>query len=297
MSSLHFRLVAAVASGVVVTGTLAGGVAVAGVAAGRAPEARHAGLHTVKVHISKHSVVSLHRHLRPGATRFVIGSKRASSFQIVKPRHRYSKATLARDVNAGLGMGDVTALKRLERNVSMIGGAPERPGSKAVLWLHLKHGTYWVLDTNLAPLTPNKVRTLHVTGKRGKGSFHGTDTVRAVRSTSFAKRPHAIDHAGRLTFRNDSTDNHFVELAKLKHGKTMADFRAWIKGAQNGVQAPPPIVEKRSMETGEISHGRSMTIAYRLPRGHYVMVCWWPDADMGGMPHAFMGMYRGVVLE
>ena len=36
---------------------------------------------------------------------------------------------------------------------------------------------------------------------------------------------------------------------------------------------------------------------YRLPRGNYVLVCFWPDASMGGMPHAFMGMYRGIKVK
>ena len=36
---------------------------------------------------------------------------------------------------------------------------------------------------------------------------------------------------------------------------------------------------------------------YRLPRGNYVLVCFWPDANMGGMPHAFMGMYRGIKVK
>lgn len=43
-----------------------------------------------------------------------------------------------------------------------------------------------------------------------------------------------------------------------------------------------------------VSPGKSMTMRYSLPPGNYVMICFWPDADMGGMPHAFMGMYRGI---
>ena len=36
---------------------------------------------------------------------------------------------------------------------------------------------------------------------------------------------------------------------------------------------------------------------YRLPKGNYVLTCFWPDASMGGMPHAFMGMYRVVKVR
>ena len=40
-----------------------------------------------------------------------------------------------------------------------------------------------------------------------------------------------------------------------------------------------------------------MAMNYSLPRGDYVLVCFWPDANMGGMPHAFMGMYRGIKVK
>ena len=40
-----------------------------------------------------------------------------------------------------------------------------------------------------------------------------------------------------------------------------------------------------------------MTADYKLPKGNYVMLCFWPDATMGGMPHAFMGMIREIKLK
>ena len=44
------------------------------------------------------------------------------------------------------------------------------------------------------------------------------------------------------------------------------------------------------METGSLSPGRSMTVDYDLPGGQYVVLCFFPDPKMGGMPHAMMGM-------
>ena len=41
-----------------------------------------------------------------------------------------------------------------------------------------------------------------------------------------------------------------------------------------------------------LSPGHRVAFRYHLPKGHYILTCFWPDADMGGMPHAFMGMYR-----
>ena len=50
------------------------------------------------------------------------------------------------------------------------------------------------------------------------------------------------------------------------------------------------------METGTLSPGRSMTADYDLPPGQYVIMCFFPDPKMGGMPHALMGMLRMIHL-
>lgn len=91
--------------------------------------------------------------------------------------------------------------------------------------------------------------------------------------------------------------NHFIEMGRLLPGKTVADFKAWIEATKEGQNVPPPIDESASMDTPALSPGHSITWHYKLPRGNYVLACFWPDADMGGMPHAFMGMYRGIKLR
>ena len=50
------------------------------------------------------------------------------------------------------------------------------------------------------------------------------------------------------------------------------------------------------METGSISPGTSMTVDYDLPAGQYVVMCFFPDPKMGGMPHALMGMLEMIHL-
>jgi hypothetical protein len=36
-------------------------------------------------------------------------------------------------------------------------------------------------------------------------------------------------------------------------------------------------------------------LRYDLPRGEYLIACFWPDR-LTGMPHAFMGMWKLVQL-
>ena len=53
----------------------------------------------------------------------------------------------------------------------------------------------------------------------------------------------------------------------------------------------------KSLSIGVVSPGLSETVDYKLPKGNYVMLCFWPDATMHAMPHAFMGMIREIKLK
>jgi hypothetical protein len=278
------RRVAAGALSLCLTGTVLSTVAA---------EAQEAVNRTVHVRIDANREVSMPGRLRPGVHRYVIRSAKTSSFQIVKPRAGYTKRELSRDVAAMFG--DPKILKRFERNVRLMGGIPSRPGQPGIMWARLGAGHYWVVDTNDRETTPGDLADLRVGGPSIGGRLGGAATLRAVNEVDFAKRPRSIAGAGRLQLRNDSVDNHFWEIVKLQRGKTIDDFRAWIKGVQNGEEAPPPINEKaRSIDSGVVSPGEAMSLRYRLSPGRYVVVCWWSDADMDNMPHAFMGMYRGL---
>jgi hypothetical protein len=117
--------------------------------------------------------------------------------------------------------------------------------------------------------------------------------VTAIDSTKWSKTPAAIPRSGWLKFKNRSDQNHFVGLAKLLPGKTLDDVAAFLE-SESG---PPPVDFGVTVDSGVLSPGHDMAMKYRLPRGNYVMVCFWPDASMGGMPHALMGMYRMVKVR
>jgi hypothetical protein len=278
------------------SGALALGLGVTGLAGagtGTATAVRPGGAPTVHVRGDAQHQISMPDHLRPGVHRFAVRSAKAASFQIVKVRAGYTKRELSQDV--GTMFGDMKALKRFERNTRLIAGVPSRPGQPGIMWARLRAGHYWLVDTNDSKSTPADISDLHVGGRGIGGRVGGDATMRAINEVDFAKRPATIPTSGRMVLRNDSVDNHFFAMAKLLPGKTMKDFRKWIKGAANGEQAPPPVDEQGpTLDSGVISPGLKMSMAYDLPRGQYVLICWWPDADMGGMPHAFMGMYRGV---
>lgn len=257
---------------------------------------------TIKVFITKGHEVRMTTHMRPGVHRFAVRSAKSASFQIAQARPGYTKAELSRDVNTGLNAdkADLKALKRFERNVTLLGGVPSKPGERGVLFVDLPAGRYFAVDTNAHVQRASDILTVRVGGHRLAGAMpRATATIRAIHEADWAPSPKTIATSGMLRFTNASQDNHFIDIAPLAPGKTMKDFTAWMDKVKKGENAGPPPVDMQAkfLDTGAVSPGHTMTMRYSMPKGDYVMLCWWPDAEMGGMPHAFMGMYRGIKIR
>jgi len=99
-----------------------------------------------------------------------------------------------------------------------------------------------------------------------------------------------------LNFKNSSSNNHFIVMVKLNRGKTFQDFKKWFLNPE-GPGGPSPANFEIGLVSGAVSPGYSARFNYKLPKGDYVLLCFWPDAEMGGMPHAFMGMLRPITLK
>ena len=119
--------------------------------------------------------------------------------------------------------------------------------------------------------------------------------LKAVQDTTWAHKPESIPNKGMMRFKNAASQNHFIVMAKLKKGMTYKDFKKWLAAAIEGPPGPSPV--KFLMDSGVVSPGYSATFTYNLPKGNYVMLCFWPDAKMGGMPHVVMGMHRAITLK
>ncbi len=223
----------------------------------------------------------------PGVTTFKITTtRRQAGLQLVAfaPGYTVEQATL--DVENGLDKNRIKALKRFEANTTLLGGASASRDKAGKLAVDLEPGTYYAVDSNK---TGSPWLQLSVGGVDTGASMKVDATLTAVDSTKWAKRPAAIPRNGWLRFRNRADQNHFVIMVKLLPGKTLDDFAAFLE-KESG---PPPVDFRSGLDSGVLSPGHDMAMKYRLPKGNYVLTCFWPDASMGGMPHAFMGMYRG----
>lgn len=276
-------------------GALSLGLVTTALSAATVAGAQAADAPTVRVHITKYHNVKMPTRIRPGVHRFVVHSTRDAGFQLVRPHAGYTKREFAHDIRVGF-TGDVAAFKRFERSTELLGGVnPEGSGPGEVMWARVPRGRVWALDAGAERTPPRKVLSLHVAGARIPGVLPGQATLRAINETDFAKRPRSIPGSGRLIVRNNSTDNHFFGIVGLRTGKTVADFAEWIDQVMQGNEGPPPVnFAAGGLDSGVVGPGHAMSLKYDLPAGDYILVCFWPDVDADFMPHAFMGMYRGL---
>lgn len=185
---------------------------------------------------------------------------------------------------------DVKALKRALAHTQILGGVS---GGATGTIVFPKAGSY----------TPFSI------GERGPvvgDAFTLRGPVRTSRSPStdgriIAKNGPAwggashLPTSGTFLFKNRGNTGvpHFVVLQQVVEGTTTDQVLEYL---QSGVETPPPWGLPAGMETGSLSPGRSMTVNYDLPAGQYVVMCFFPDPKMHGMPHALMGMLRMIHL-
>ena len=247
----------------------------------------------VAVSIERSGAITMPAVVAPGVTTWKISTVRKfSSLQVVSLAAGYTAEQADADAVNGLEKGRIKALKRFEANTTLLGGAVASSGKAGKLVVDLAPGSYYALDVAKtgSPWTPFTVGGVDTGAELPAGK-----TLWAVDSTSWGKRPKAIPRSGWLKFKNRADQNHFVSLAKLKPGTTIADFEAYMEAG--GESGPPPLDFRYAVDTGVLSPGHDMAVKYRLPRGTYLLACFWPDASMGGMPHVAMGMYRAVTVR
>ena len=277
---------------VLTAGVLTGGTAGA---AGQAA-ARETAAGTVSVSITAAHNVTMPTTIQPGVNQFRVTTEaKQSGFQLVQLAEGYTLDEAIADIDAGLEKGKLKALKRFEASVTLFGGVNVASGKIGKLTVNLPVGTYYAAD--IERNRPSAFTAFTVAGADTGAAMPAGSTVKAVDSASWAKGPKTIAHKGMLTFKNFSDQNHFVALLKLNKGQTVKDFGAWVDAAMEGEEGPPPVNFRVGFDGGVVSPGQTVAMNYKLPKGDYVLVCFWPDASMGGMPHAFMGMYRGIKLS
>lgn len=225
------------------------------------------------------------RTIQPGLIRFDVVGARRQNVQLARAKHGANKADLISDVDTLNNTGNPGPL---ESDFTFYGGT----NTGGSFYATLPVGRYLVVDTNMAKTTAAQIDILTVAGRTSNARLPRlTGVISAVKDMSWSPYPRAIRHAGILEFRNSATDTHFIVLAGLKPGKTVADVNKVLHGMESGrkVFLPGP-----GFDSGIISPGVTNDLTYSLPKGNYALMCFWPDED--GVPHALKGMVRTIQL-
>jgi len=165
----------------------------------------------------------------------------------------------------------------------------------------LSPGTYWLMDiANLPPRgAPQFTRLVvkpairHIEQDSDLRSQVHVTTVDEHFGVSTTNWP----HAGTYTFSNNADAIHFMQLQPVKPGTTDRDVQRFFDSILNGKNnVPPPFAAGPTGGNDVVSPGYSLQLTYNLPAGRYVLLCFVAD-EQTGIPHAFMGMHKVVVLH
>ena len=170
--------------------------------------------------------------------------------------------------------------------ITFVGGASSVPaGQRQTVVLNLTPGQYGVVNSDgkkpvyrLFTVTPNG-------GQNPASEPMATVTVQ-LKDFKFAQFPQHLN-AGMTTFKltNPSPMAHEMTLIKLLNGKTIDDVKKALSNP-----GPPPAWAVTEGGMDSMSPQTTGWLTLNLTPGHYIAVCFMPDVQKHGMPHAAEGM-------
>jgi len=274
----------------------------AGVASTHASGAK-ATMPTIKVKASKHGYhVSGPTTFAAGRVQIVLTSvKGEHTVELGSLRKGYTFKKLRADFRA-FGEGSQgpqptkSALKHLDRAVkktNFYGGLDSAAGQTERGTVVLpKAGKYLVV--NDSGNLPKIAKKLTVTGPAvNRPAPKSAATVTALTKRRFGGAK-TLPTKGTVTFKNKSTESpHFLGLLHVKKGTTKKQL---LNEFESKPGSGPNYILGDQAATDPVGEGNSQTLSYKLPKGQYAELCFFPDPKTG-MPHAFMGMVRMVHLK
>lgn len=226
-------------------------------------------------------------NLRPGRVKLSVMGKGTVEFAMFKAG--YDVADFTADVNRFGAKNDVKALQRALKNTSILGGLT---GGGTGTIVFPRAGAYTPISLGQRGVVTGK--TLVVRGPARSSKAPSTDGSIIGKNGPSWGGASQLPMKGRLLFKNKADEPHFVVMQQVAEGTTTDQVLEALQSQQEG--PPPSWFLPAGMETGTLSPGRSMTVDYDLPAGQYVVMCFFPDPKMGGMPHSLMGMLKMVHL-
>jgi hypothetical protein len=219
------------------------------------------------------------------AGRVRVDVKGRGTAEIVMFDRGYDVQDFMKDVGAFERKNDIKALKRALANTEILGGFESGGGGTVVL---PKAGDYTVFSF------ASRGTAEFSAGAKKQTKAPKVDGTIVGRTGPTWGGSSELPATGTFKFKNaDKTVPHFVILQQVVEGTTTDQVLEFLMSGEEG---QPPFALPAGLETGSLSPGRQMSVDYDLPPGQYVVMCFFPDPNMKGMPHALMGMLEMIHL-
>jgi hypothetical protein len=255
-----------------------------------APAASAGHVPTVVVHMSESAIhLSVGHRLHAGRVLFRVRTHDGGhDLQLARLHTGYTLSDAERDFGKAFQDGDVHAIRRLDDNITFLGGASTRPGHPGAFAVNLHAARLLVFDQDSNALT-----RLRVFGTPPHRPIVAASSQVTAFSYGFGVSRQTLPPSGWTRVRNISDQPHFVVLQRVKNRTTHRMVARFIK---SGAHGNPSWGLKAHTSVGVMSPNRGEVFHYTLPAGKYLMACFWPDDDTG-MPHIYMGMWRLIRLR
>jgi hypothetical protein len=227
-------------------------------------------------------------NLRPGRVKLSV--KGNGVVELAMFKRGYDATDFVTDLNKFGAKNDIKALKHALANTQILGGFTGGGSGTLVLPRAGSYTPFALGQRGVVLGDPIVAR-----GAKRSSSTPRTDgRILATTGPAWGGSS-TLPASGRFLFKNKGNTGvpHFVILQQVVEGTTTDQVLEFL---QSGDEGQPPWGLPGGMETASISPGRSMTVDYDLPAGQYVVMCFFPDPAMDGMPHAFMGMLEMIHL-
>jgi hypothetical protein len=255
------------------------------------------------------ATVSSHE-VHPGVVTLSIkaGAKAGASVTVVSLHHGATLARFLADLTTAASQNAkpadvITAIKDIDKIAVAYGGGDTLPGKSVTDTITLPHaGNYYVVSTSGAAAV--NLATIEAEGslvRSGNPSFSATVTLGDESKDIITTSGHLPRH-GTIKVHNDGNVIHLLQMTKVANGVTdaqvQAEYNQLLAGQFPPTSDPAGLLSPPTVLVGSdaVSPGLSDRLAYNVPKGTYLLQCFVPD-DMTGLPHAFMGMHKVVVIK
>jgi len=243
----------------------------------------------------------------PAARAGVVGfrvttdDKDGHSLQVFRPRHGVTLKKVLADLTMAVNENDpavsAKGIDAVNRDSEQFGGAQVTPQVPTTFTTPISAGPVYLLDFTkfLGDQAHPVLRKVELRGGRSGDLAGFPDAIVITKETSAGPRfdVNGVHRAkDNILVHNAADELHEMALQPVAPGTTDADLDAVFNGTATG---EPPFTGP-AVGLGAISPGRTALLQeHHLPPGTYALLCFIPD-DETGVPHAFEGMHKVVVL-